>query len=176
MAGRTNRETGEVTGHLNIRLETTPMKTMNPDVIGTTYGELVVDLLKTAMASSGEDTLRVGVDDLVSYSIRLADELVLQLDARAVKAKELAEATRIIYPVDWSCDANDDANRSGQHWSQPETDALIAQYKNGCTGSEIAVHHRRTWTAVSAQLAKYGLLRSTGGGTYERSNGDTWDL
>lgn len=152
------------------------MKTMNPDVISTTYGELVIDLVKTTIAADGSLTLSMPTADLVSFGIRLADELVLQLDAREVSAKALAFASRVILPVDWSCDANDDPNRSGQHWSQPETDALIAQYKNGCTGSEIAVHHRRTWTAVSAQLAKYGLLRSTGGSTYERSNGDTWDL
>ena len=148
------------------------MKTMNPEVIGTTYGELVVELLKTQLSKDGAGDTK----DQVFYAISLADELVLQLDAREVAAKALAVASRVIPPVDWSCDANDDPNRSGQHWSQPETDALIAQYKNGLTGSQIAVHHRRTWTAVSAQLAKYGLLRSTGGGTYERSNGDTWDL
>jgi len=150
------------------------MKTMNPEVIGTTYGELVVDLTKVLLRDPGTITAEPGA--VAEFAILLADALVLQLDARAVKAKELAESSRVILPVDWSCDANDDPNRSGQHWSQPETDALIAQYKNGSTGSEIAVHHRRTWTAVSAQLAKYGLLRSTGGGTYERSNGDTWDL
>lgn len=152
------------------------MKTMNPDVISTTYGALVVDLVKTLIAGDAVHAEVSPHSAIVTHAVMLADELVLQLDAREVAAKALAVASRVILPVDWSCDANDDPNRSGQHWSQPETDALIAQYKNGLTGSEIAVHHRRTWTAVSAQLAKYGLLRSTGGGTYERSNGDTWDL
>lgn len=152
------------------------MKTMNPDVIGTTYGELVVDLIKTIILAGGDGALSKNTEELAAYAIRLADQTVEQLDAREVKAKELAEASRIILPVDWSCDANDDPNRSGQHWSQPETDALIAQFKNGRTGSEIAVHHRRTWAAVSAQLAKYGLLRSLGGSAYERLNGDAWML
>lgn len=148
------------------------MKTMNPDVIGTTYGELVIALTHTLVARQEP----IGPTEVVNFAVEIADQLVSQLAYRENVVKELAIASRVILPVDWSCDANDDPNRSGQHWSQPETDALVAQYKNGCTGSEIAVHHRRTWTAVSAQLAKYGLLRSTGGGTYERSNGDTWDL
>ena len=150
------------------------MKTMNPDVIGTTYGELVIDLTKVLLRDAGTTTMEPGA--VAEFAILLADALVLQLDARAVTAKELAEASRVILPVDWSCDANDDPNRSGQHWSQPETDALVAQFKNGRTGSEIAVHHRRTWAAVSAQLAKYGLLRNAGSGTYERANGDAWVL
>lgn len=176
MAGRTNRETGEITGHLNILLETTPMKSMNPDVIGTTYGELVIDLLKTSLLAGQESALTTTAEELVAYSISLADQVVHQLDARAVKAKQFAESTRVYLPVDWAPDANDDANRSGQHWSQPETDALVAQFKNGLTGAEIAVHHRRTWTAVSAQLAKYGLLRNAGGSTYERADGSAWEL
>ncbi|MDX0622874.1 hypothetical protein GOD54_23530 [Sinorhizobium medicae] len=152
------------------------MKNMNPDVLSTQYGELVIDLLKTTLSAGSETVLARSTEDTVAYAIRLADQVVEQLAARELKAKEFAEATRVYLPVDWAPDANDDANRSGQHWSQPETDALVAQFKNGKTGSEIAVHHRRTWTAVSAQLEKYGLLHSTGRGSYSRANGDTWDL
>lgn len=173
MAGRTNPTTGEITGHINVKVETHPMKTMNPEVLDTQYAVLTVDLVKIMLAQSHGE---ISPQRTVEYAITLADEIVLQLDQREKAAKALAEAARVILPVDWSCGPDDDANRSGQHWSQPEVDALVAQYKNGRTGSEIAVHHRRTWTAVSAQLAKYGFLRNTGGGSYERSTGDTWDL
>lgn len=175
MAGRTNRETGEITGHLNILLETTPMKSMNPAVIGSTYSELVIDLLKTAILAGRDTALTENTDDLVAYVIRLADQTVEQLDVREVKAREFAESTRVYLPVEWKPEPDDDQNRSGAHWSQPETDALIAQFKNGLTGSEIAVHHRRTWTAISAQLAKYGLLSNSGRG-YERPDGSAWEL
>lgn len=150
------------------------MKTMNPAVLGTTYGELTVDLLKTLLIANPNSPLNPV--EVVAFAVTLTDELVLQLDARELKAKQFAESTRVYLPVDWAPDAQDDANRSGQHWSQPETDALVAQFKNGQTGAEIAVHHRRTWTAVSAQLAKYGLIRSTGSGSFERVDGNAWDL
>lgn len=149
------------------------MKTMNPAILGTTYSELVVDLTKTLLTSTDG---QVEASQLAAFAIDLADQLVLQLDAREAKAKAFAESTRVYLPVDWSPSAEDDQNRSGQHWSQPETDALIAQFKNGRTGSEIAVYHRRTWTAVSAQLAKYGLLQSTGRNGYERNDGSAWEL
>lgn len=150
------------------------MKTLNPAVLGTTYGELTVDLLKTLIST--RDVLELSPDAAARFAIALADSLVLQLDARELKAKQFAESTRVYLPVDWAPDAQDDANRSGQHWSQPETDALVAQFKNGLTGAEIAVHHRRTWTAVSAQLAKYGLIRNLGNGSYERADGNAWEL
>lgn len=171
MAGRTNPETGEVTGHIDFRFETTPMKTMNPDVIGTTYGELTVDLLKTLLRGDGAGDPQ----EFVAHAIKLADELVLQLDARAVKAKAYAESTRIVYPVDWAPGPEDEGNRSGQHWSQPEVDALVAQFKNGKTGAEMAVHHRRTWLAVTSQLAKFGLLNPSGNG-FKHPDGRTWEL
>lgn len=147
------------------------MKSMNPAAIGTTYGELVIDLAKTILTVGGSGTM----PEIAGYAIYLADELVSQLDAREVKAREFAESTRVYLPVEWKPDLEDDQNRSGAHWSQPETDALIAQFKNGLTGSEIAVHHRRTWTAISAQLAKYGLLSNNGRG-YERTDGSAWEL
>lgn len=174
MAGRTNRETGEITGHLNILFETTPMKSMNPAVLGTTYGELVIDLTKVLLRDPGSITSEPA--EVAEYAISLADQLVDQLGAREVKAREYAESLRVIIPVDWAPSAEDGPSRSGEHWSQPEVDALVAQYKNGLTGAQIAVHHRRSWTAVSAQLAKYGLLRNAGGGTYERPDGSTWEL
>lgn len=150
------------------------MKTLNPAVLGTTYGELTVDLLKTLIAANPHGALNA--EEVVAFAVTLTDELVRQLDARELKAKQFAESTRVYLPVDWAPDAQDDANRSGQHWSQPETDALVAQFKNGLTGAEIAVHHRRTWTAVSAQLAKYGLIRNLGSGSYERADGSAWEL
>ncbi len=152
------------------------MKNLNPEVVGTTYGELVIDLLKTSILAGRDSALMENTDKLVAYAVRLADEVVDQLHSRELKAKAFAESSRIILPVDWSCGPEDDANRSGQHWSQPEVDALIAQFKNGKTGSEIAVHHRRTWTAVSAQLAKYGLLHQEGRGAWSRQDGSAWEL
>lgn len=151
------------------------MKSMNPAVLGTTYGELAIDLLKTLVTARAVSAPEDPHASLVSHAILLADQLVLQLDAREVKAREFAESTRVYLPVEWKPEPDDDQNRSGAHWSQPETDALIAQFKNGLTGSEIAVHHRRTWTAISAQLGKYGLLSNNGRG-YERPDGSAWEL
>lgn len=111
------------------------MKTMNPDVISTTYGQLVIDLVKTTITADGEAVLGKTTTEVTAYCVRLADSIVSQLVDRENEAKAFAESTRIILPVDWAPDANDDANRSGQHWSQPETDALIAQFKNGLTGA-----------------------------------------
>lgn len=148
------------------------MKTMNPDVIGTTYGELVVALTHTLVARQEP----IGPAEVVGFAVEIADQLVSQLAYRENVVKELAIATRVILPVDWAPSADDGPSRSGEHWSQPEIDALVAQYKNGLTGAQIAVHHRRSWTAISAQLAKYGLLQATGRGSYERQNGDIWEL
>jgi hypothetical protein len=148
------------------------MKSMNPAVLGTSYSELVIELTKTVIRSSSAGTEA----EIAGFAILLADELVLQLDAREAKARAFAESTRVYLPVEWKPEADDDQNRSGQHWSQPETDALIAQFKNGLTGSEIAVHHRRTWTAVTAQLAKYSLLLRGGRDGYERPDGTAWEL
>lgn len=149
------------------------MKSMNPAAIGTTYGGLVIDLTKVLLRDPGTITAEPAA--VAEYAILLADQLVLQLDAREVKAREFAESTRVYLPVEWKPEPDDDQNRSGAHWSRPETDALIAQFKNGLTGSEIAVHHRRTWTAISAQLAKYGLLSNSGRG-HERPDGSAWEL
>lgn len=156
-------------------IEINAMKNMSPEVLATPYGKLVVDLLKTTLAASGEDTLRVRADELAGYSIRLADQIVTQLVEREKEAKALAESTRVVYPVDWAPGPDDEANRSGQHWSQPEIDALVAQFKNGKTGAELAVYHHRTWLAVTSQLAKFGLLNASGSG-FKYPDGRAWEL
>ena len=152
------------------------MKTMNPDVLQTAYGLLVVDLIKTAISAEGDAVLSKPTNELASYGIRLADNIVAHLVEREQQAKDLAESTRVLIAFDWAPGPEDAQSRSGEHWSQPEIDALVAQFKNGLIGSQIALFHRRSWTAISAQLAKYGLLVSTGRSGYEYQNGDVWEL
>lgn len=151
------------------------MKNMSPEVLATPYGKLVVDLVKTAIASDGGTVLRQDTNKLAAYSVRLADQIVAHLVERENEAKAYAESTRVVYPVDWAPGPDDEANRSGQHWSQPEVDALVAQFKNGKTGAEMAVYHHRTWLAVTSQLAKFGLLNASGSG-FKYPDGRAWEL
>ena len=91
------------------------MKNMSPEVLATPYGKLVVDLVKTAIASDGGTVLRQDTNKLAAYGVRLADQIVAHLVERENEAKAYAESTRVVYPVDWAPGPDDEANRSGQH-------------------------------------------------------------
>lgn len=162
------------------------MNDRNPLGLDTPFAKLVVNLTMSALKSPS------GVigdpAEAADYFAHLAEELIrvvqdrsarVAAEARRVREEmeAAAQADREALVIEWVADPTDGNNRAGAHWSALEVSALAARFRHGARSEELCRHHKRSHTAIQAQLIKHKLLVEGHHGCYHHpETGREWSI